>query len=313
MTYESRAESRPEAGEQRLVARLAPNLALLAALNETKNITRTADRLGIPQPTVSRRLTALAEAVGAPLTQPSGRGIRLTRAGALLAETASRALATVEAGVRQVREEIEPASGHVMLGFLHLLGRWLVPSMVRSFRAEYPGVRFTLVQGSRRAILDQLTEGALDLALVAPLPTDDPALAGTALSEQELLLSVPEGHRLATRHRIRFAELAGEEFVSLEQGYGLRQIADALGAEAGFEPKTAFEGQESETVRGLVAAGLGVALLPRFGPAPPAGVVEIPLSPKVTRAIGLVWPAEERFTPAVRSFRDHVLGSEWKE
>jgi DNA-binding transcriptional LysR family regulator len=262
---------------------------------------------------VSRRLTALAEVVGAPLTRPSGRGVRLTRAGAILAETASRALATVEAGARQVREEIEPASGHVMLGFLHLLGRWLVPSMVRSFRAEYPGVRFTLVQGSRRAILDQLAEGALDLALVAPLPTDDPALTGAVLSEQELLLSVPDGHRLATRHRIRFAELEGEEFVSLEQGYGLRQIADALCAEAGFEPKTAFEGQESETVRGLVAAGLGVALLPRFGPAPPAGVVEIPLSPKVTRAIGLVWPTQERFTPAVRAFRDHVLGAEWKE
>jgi LysR family transcriptional regulator, transcription activator of glutamate synthase operon len=299
-------ENRPEAADQRLAAQLAPTLALLAALDETRNITRAAERLGVPQPTVSRRLAALAEAVGAPLTRPEGRGIRLTRAGAILAETAGRALATVEAGARQTREEIEPASGHVVLGFQHLLGRRLVPSLLRGFRTDHPGVRFTLRQGSRQHILDLLTSGELDLALLAPLPTDDPALGGIVLTEQDLLLFVPEAHQLATRRRIRFAELADEEFVTLEHGYGLRQIADALSAEAGFEPKIAFEGQESDTVRGLVAAGLGVALLPRFGPAPPAGVVEIPLSPKVTRTIGLAWPSDERFTPAVRAFRDYV-------
>jgi DNA-binding transcriptional LysR family regulator len=303
---------RLEAGEQGLVYHLAPNLALLAALGETRNITRAAEALGVPQPTVSRRLTALGEAIGAPLTRPAGRGIRLTRTGTILAEMAGRALTSIETGVRRAKEEIEPESGHVVLGFLHLLGRWLVPTLVRDFRARHPGVRFTLVQGSRRNIIERLADGELDLALVAPLPTDDPALDGVVLSEQELLLSVPDGHRLAARQRVRFAELAGEEFVTLEQGYGLRQISDELCAKAGFEPKIAFEGQESDTVRGLVAAGLGVALLPRFGP-PPTGVVEIPLSPKVIRAIGLAWPVDEPFTPAVRSFRDHVLRAKPKE
>ncbi|TVT37543.1 LysR family transcriptional regulator [Amycolatopsis rhizosphaerae] len=297
---------REELADQRLAARLAPELALLAALSETGNITRAAERLGVPQPTASRRLAALAETVGAPLVEPAGRGIRLTRVGAILAGTATRALTTVTAGARQAREELEPDSGHVVLGFLHLLGRWLVPNLLRDFRAGHRGVRFTLVQGSRQRIMDQLTAGEVDLALVAPLPIGDPAFGGTLLTEQELLLSVPRGHRLAGRQRIRFAELADEEFVTLEPGYGLRQIADALCAEAGFEPRIAFEGQESDTVRGLVAAGLGVALLPRFGAGHPAGVVEIPLWPKVTRTIGLVWPVGEHFTPAVRAFRDHV-------
>ncbi|HVW42081.1 MAG TPA: LysR family transcriptional regulator [Amycolatopsis sp.] len=300
-------ESRPELADQRLADQLAPHLALLTALRDTGNITRAAQLLGIPQPTVSRRLATLAEQVGAPLTAPAGRGIRLTRAGSILADAAARALTVVESGARQAREEIDPARGHVVLGFLHLLGRWLVPSLLRGFRARYPGVRFSLVQGSRQHILDQLGAGALDLALVAPLPVEDPEVTGTVLSEQELLLTVPEGHRLAGRHRIRWAELADEDFVTLEHGYGLRKIADALCAEAGFEPRIAFEGQESDTVRGLVAAGLGVALLPRFGPARPPAVVEIPLSPKVTRTIGLAWPSAERFTPAVRSFRDYVL------
>ncbi|GAB3583858.1 LysR family transcriptional regulator [Amycolatopsis endophytica] len=301
MAYDSVEES----PDQELAARLAPHLALLAALGETRNITRAAERLGVPQPTVSRRLAALSGAAGAPLTRPDGRGVRLTRAGEILAATAVRALGVVETGARQTREEIAADSGHVVLGFLHLLGRWLVPSLLRDFRTDHPGVRFSLVQGSRQHVLDRLAEGELDLALVAPLP-DDPALDRFALSEQELLLSVPEAHPLARRHRIRVAELADEPFVTLEHGYGLRQIIDELCAAAGFAPKIAFESQESDTARGLVAAGLGVALLPRFGPAPPAGVVEVPLSPRVSRTIGLTWRAGEHLTPAVHAFRDYV-------
>lgn len=291
-----------------LSAQVAPHLPLLAALRETRNVTRAAELLGVPQPTVSRRLAALAEALGAPLTVPDGRGIRLTRAAELLAEAAERGLAALDTGVRLAREEVSPESGHVVLGFLHLLGRSLVPSLLRGHRARHPGVRFTLVQGSRQDMVDRLTGGELDLALVAPLP-DVPALACAGLVDEEILLSVPAGHRLAGRREVRVAELAEEEFVLLEQGYGVRTLTDELCAAAGFTPRIAFEGQESDTVRGLVAAGLGVALLPRFGPGSPAGVAEVPLAPPPYRTIGLVWRAGEPMTPAVAGFRDHVLAT----
>lgn len=291
-----------------LSAQVAPHLPLLAALRETRNVTRAAELLGVPQPTVSRRLAALADALGAPLTVPDGRGIRLTRAAELLAEAAERGLAAVETGVRLAREEVAPESGHVMLGFLHLLGRSLVPSLLRGHRARYPGVRFTLVQGSRQEMLDRLADGELDLALLAPLPSV-PSLVSAGLVDEEILLSVPAAHRLAGRRSVRVAELADEEFVLLEQGYGVRTLTDELCAAAGFTPRIAFEGQESDTVRGLVAAGLGVALLPRFGPGTPAGVAEVPLEPRPYRTIGLVWRADEPMTPAVAGFRDHVLAT----
>jgi LysR family transcriptional regulator, transcription activator of glutamate synthase operon len=206
------------------------------------------------------------------------------------------------------REEVAPESGHVVLGFLHLLGRSLVPSLLRGHRARYPEVRFTLVQGSRQEMLDRLAGGELDLALLAPLPSL-PSLTSAGLVEEEILLSVPAGHHLAARHSVRMTELADEEFVLLEQGYGVRTLTDELCAAAGFTPRIAFEGQESDTVRGLVAAGLGVALLPRFGPGTPAGVAEVPLEPRPYRTIGLVWRTDEPMTPAVTGFRDHVLAS----
>ncbi|SEL85837.1 LysR family transcriptional regulator [Nonomuraea pusilla] len=295
--------------DETVAARLAPSLALLAAVGETGHVTRAAELLGIPQPTASRRLAALADLLGTPLVVPYGRGIRLTRAGRTLAAASGRALATVTAAAREVREESDPGSGHVVLGFLHLLGRTLVPSLIRGFRERGPRVRFSLAQGSRQEMLRGLREGDIDLVFVAPLPEDDPELVSVALAEQELVLSVPQGHRFAARGRVRAADLAGEELVTLEHGYGLRQITDDLCAAAGFEPRIAFEGQESETVRGLVAAGLGVALLPRSGP-PPSGVAEVPLSPPVFRTIGACWPAGERLTPAARAFRDHVRSGE---
>ena len=285
-----------------LSRQLAPNLALLAALRETGNITRAAELLGIPQPTVSRRLAAMGEALGASLTAPAGRSVRLTRAGELLAESAERAMTAVEAGARRAIEEVEPASGHVVLGFLHLLGRSLVPELLRDYRAAHPQVRFTLVQGSRRDMIDRLSSGELDLALSAPVATDDPTLDAVVLGTQEILLSVPLDHRLAERKSARITDLAEEKFIQLEHGYGLRQITDELCAAAGFSPKIAFEGQESDTVRGLVAAGLGVALLPRFEPGSPAGVVEVPLVPTVTRTIGLTWRRGDPLTPAVANF-----------
>jgi DNA-binding transcriptional LysR family regulator len=292
--------------DQRLAEHMAPTLALLAALGETQNVTRTAEHVGVPQPTVSRRIAAMGEVLGSPLTQPAGRGVRLTRAGQILTDAARAAMSALHASARQAREEIDPSTGHVVFGFLHLLGRSLVPNLLRGFRAAHPGVRFSLVQGSRQHILDQLSTGQVDLALVAPLPADDPLLTGFAVTEQELLLSVPATHPLASRRRVRFAELAGEEFVTLERGYGLRQIMDGLCADAGFTPRIAFEGQESDTVRGLVVAGLGVALLPHFDPGTPAGVVEVPFSPRVTRTIGLAWVRDQSPTPAVRAFREHV-------
>src|SRR5699024_1255808 len=111
---------------------------------------------------------------------------------------------------------------------------------------------------------------------------------------------------LAARSGVAVPELADEVFVLLEHGYGLRQITDELCAAAGFRPTVAFEGQESDTVRGLVAAGLGVALLPASEPRPAPGVVEIRLDPPVTREIGLVWPSDRHLSPAAGVFVEFV-------
>ncbi|MFH9351582.1 LysR family transcriptional regulator [Kitasatospora sp. NPDC017646] len=295
-----------ELGPDEPAVLLAPRLAQFAAVARLEHVTQAAALLGVPQPTLSRAVARLEEELGVDLLARQGRTVRLTRAGRLLLASVERALAELERGAEAARAEADPAAGRVAFGFLHTMGPDAVPALLRGFRAAHPQVRFQLVQDYGMAMLERLRAGELDLCLVAPLP-EDPAFTARPLDEQRLHLVVPADHRLAGRRRIRLAEVAEEPFVGLEQGYGLRMITDGFCARAGFVPRLAFEGEETETLRGLVAAGLGVALLP---PAlvPRPGVVELEVTaPRTRRAIGLAWATGRPLTPPVAAFRDFVL------
>ncbi len=287
-------------------ANLTPRLAQFAAVARHEHLTRAAAELGVPQSTLSRGIARLESDLGVALFARRGRALALTPAGRTFLASAERALAAVEQAAESVRADADPFKGKVAFGFLHTLGWETVPELIRAFRADHPGVRFALVQNYGEAMLDRLRAGDLDLCLTSPVP-DAPDLVARRLDEQRLRLVVPEDHPLASRRRIRLAEAADEHFVTLEKGYGMRRILETLCAQAGFTPRVAFEGEEAETIRGLVAAGLGVALLP-----PPAvprpGVRELAVSaPRAVREIGLAWAAGRPDTPPVAAFRDFLL------
>lgn len=289
-----------------LAGALAPRLALLRALAAEGNLTRAGQRIGVPQPTVTRWLAALAGELGAPVVLRDGRGIRLSRAGEYLAGAADQALSVLEGGCRLAMEEVDPDHGQVVLAFLHTMGESRVPGLLRAFRWEHPKVRFTLVQGAQEDVLAQVRTGRADLALTSP-PPGGSEFEHASLDQQPLVATVPAGHRLARRPRVRLAELAGEPFAGMKHGYGLRQITDELCRSAGFTPELAFEGEEVDTVRGLVAAGLGVAILPAAEQSLPPGVVEIPLTEPASREIVLVWAAGRPLPPAARAFRQFAV------
>lgn len=290
-----------------LAEALAPRLALLRAVAAEGNLTRAAQRIGIPQPTASRWLAELAEQVGAPVVVRDGRGIRCSRLGEVLATGAGQALAALETACRVVVEQADPDRGLVVLAFLHTMGESRVPELLRAFRVEQPRIRFTLRQGALEDTLGWLRAGAADLALTSPLP-GGPDFGSAPVAEQELVVTVPPGHRLVRRRRVRLSELAGEPFIGLKPGYGLRRLTDELASAAGFVPELAFEGEEVDTLRGFVAAGLGVAVLPAAERATD-DVVELSMIPRATRQIGLAWAAGRPLAPAAQAFRDFVLNT----
>ncbi|WP_326785881.1 LysR family transcriptional regulator [Streptomyces sp. NBC_00151] len=285
---------------------LAPRLAYFAGVARTEHVTRAAEQMGVPQSTLSRAMVRLEQDLGVDLFARHGRTVSLTPAGRTFLASVERALAEVERAADEVRADADPATGKVAFGFLHTMGSETVPGLIRAFRADHPGVRFSLVQNYGEAMLERLRSGELDLCLTSPVP-DAPDLVGRRLDEQKLRLVVPADHRLAARRRVRLAEAADETFVTLEPGYGMRRITDDLCQEAGFRPRIAFEGEEAETLRGLVAAGLGVALLPPPAVARP-GVVELTVTaPRAVREIGVAWLDGHPDTPPVAAFKKFLL------
>jgi len=147
------------------------------------------------------------------------------------------------------------------LAFLHSIAASLTPEILRGFRTRAPGVTFDLTQAAGHEILDHLRSGRVDIRLTAPRP-DDAAMAWTALRREQLCLAVPAEHPLAGRDAVDLLDAGDDPFVTLREPIGLRRLTDDLCARAGFTPQIAFESTEIDTLEGLVAAGLGVAVVP---------------------------------------------------
>ncbi|MCW2539812.1 MAG: LysR-family transcriptional regulator [Frankiales bacterium] len=150
-------------------------------------------------------------------------------------------------------------------------------------------------------------EGRLDLGLAAPIPSNDPRIASRKLADQPLALVIPTSHRLAARRRVRLTDVAGEPFITMTVGYGLRTITDNLLRAARLPIRYAFESQEMTTAAGLVAAGLGVAVLP--GGIGAQGTHELALADRgASRTISLAWSADRRLSTPVAELRRHIIG-----
>jgi LysR family transcriptional activator of glutamate synthase operon len=276
---------------------------------ELGHVTNAAAELRVSQPGLSRAIARLERELGVPLFDRAGRNVRLSPYGEVFLGHARRLLAEESTARRALAQAADPEGGEVALAFLHTQGTRLVPDLLRRFRDEHPRVRFRLSQDAASGLEGAIHGGAADLAITSP--PQDTALTWRPMVTERLLLAVPEGHRLAARTRVRLAEAAGERFVAVRHGAGLRGVLESLAARAGFRPSILFEGDELATVRGLVAAGLGVALVAPAGAAESfPGLAEIPLSdPGAERTIGLAWLEPRTMPPAAARFRDFVLGS----
>lgn len=278
-------------------------LRWFVAVADGQTVGETADTFGVSQPAVTRGLQRLSGELGASVTERVGRRLRLTASGYSLLGRARRVIEEIDEARREVAEANDPDSGTVRLGFLSPLGTWLVPALLTAFRTERPRVRFELRDDGFARISQALLEGNLDLLLSSHPPVGE--VRFEPLLEEELVLNVPEDHRLAVRQQVRIAQLADEEWVLQSSGYGLRQRVEELCAEAGFEPKAAFEGPDLSTLFALIASGSGIGLFPTR-PAAPSGVRQVQLSPRVRRTIGLVSVPGAVRSPSADAFAELV-------
>ncbi len=274
------------------------------------NVTRAAKRLYTAQPSLSRQIQKLEDELGAPLFDRSKRGMRLTAVGETFLQYVERGFGQFEAGRQAVRDLLGPDHGHIRMAFLPAVGSDLLPEALAAFRGRYPDVQFTLRQSTTLETLRWLLAGEVELCIATALPYGraEAALASTPLLVEELYAALPPDHRCAAQDKLDLRELASDPFVLVGGGSGLRKVIEAACQQVGFLPHVAVEGADLATVRGLVAAGLGVSLLPglalhEWGRLRP---VIVPLRSAPTWTVEAVWHAERYLPAATRAFRDFL-------
>jgi len=273
------------------------------------NFSRAAEEVCVSQPSLSLQIANLEREIGAPLFTRQGRSVALTDAGVVLREYAERILREEEEARRAVRAVVGLERGRLSLWTLPTLGQHLLPLTLARFRQAHPGIAITVHEAvPARAVGAAVADGRADVGMVH-LPCPVPGLVERALFTEELALVVPSGHPLAAPDvpPPALADLAGEDFVWVPDGSTPEHPFFAACLAAGFTPRIACVSGSAQGMQALVAAGLGISLLPRLALHPPEGAVVVDLAPpRPTRTLAVVWREGDPLTHAARAFLEMV-------
>jgi LysR family transcriptional regulator, hydrogen peroxide-inducible genes activator len=281
-------------------------LRYVIAVAEQGSFTKAAERLYLAQPSLSVQIRKLEQELGAPLFERLGRRVRMTAAGEAFLPHARRAVFESEQARERVAEVVGLAQGRVALGVLPSVGARLLPTVLAQFTSEHPGVEVRLLEQNVSGEFERLVhDGQLDLAVIR-MPKQRADLRVERLVREPLLALVPPGHRLFGGHDVALSELAGEPFVGMQPGYGLRELMDETCRAAGFLPRVVVETTQLSIVHGMVRAGIGVSLLPRLAVGNEVAALSL-RDRAACRELGVVWRSGPPLEPAVRAFLDLML------
>ncbi|HSZ14301.1 MAG TPA: LysR family transcriptional regulator [Solirubrobacteraceae bacterium] len=267
------------------------------------SLSSAASALSYTQSAVSQQIAALEAEAGMALLERHPRGVSLTAAGQTLVGHAEGILARLDAAEAALAAIAGLRGGRLRVASFPTAGATLMPLAIATFSAAYPDVELTLAEGEPEEIVARLRAGELDLALLfefagESLPNDE--VTRTELLEDPMYLALPRAHRLASKGRLRLSDLAEEAWVQTSSSSPCaRHVVRSCHA-AGFEPNVAFESDDYQTVQGLVAAGVGVALIPELALSVVREDIAIralsPSSP--VRQVVAATPAGARLVPA---------------
>ncbi|CAB3750458.1 LysR family transcriptional regulator [Paraburkholderia solisilvae] len=282
-------------------------LRYFVALAETRHFGRTAARLNLSQPPLSRQLAALEASLGVTLIERNSRNVTLTAAGARFYADAKAILAALDQAGRNARAAVLGERGELTIGFTMCAAYSVLPTYARSYSAAFPDVKLNLQEIVSNDLAPQVLSAQLDAAIMLSGALHHGLAARTVLTEP-LCVALPRRHPLARARQLRIAQLAPDPFV-----IAVRDVSEALHTTivehcraGGFEPDVRFAVRLQQTVLSLVDEGAGVALVPAsMQRAQLANVVFKPLvnAPSISQV--LVWLPANR-NPCLARFLEQV-------
>lgn len=284
-------------------------LRYFVAVAEREHISEAAESLHVAQSAVSRQISNLETELGTELFERIGRNVKLTPIGKIFLEHALIALEAIDFAAKQVEEYLDPEQGTIKIGFPTSLASFLLPTVISAFKKEHPNVSFHLRQGSYRYLINAVKNRELNLVFLGPVPKKDEIIDTKILFTEKISALLPATHPLATKKEIQLADLRNEPFVLFPDGFILNKVVVDACKSVGYTPIVSSEGEDMDALKGLVAAGMGVTLLPEsaFYDSTPRRTVRLPLSePSFTRNVGVVFPHNRELAPSEKIFLEFV-------
>jgi len=268
-------------------------LKYFVKLAELKHFSKAADACFVSQPTLSTQVRKLEEELGVSLVERAPRKVMLTPIGEDIAHRARHILRDIDHLKAAARRSKDPTTGNLKLGIFPTLAPYLLPHVIPQIRKKYPELRLQLVEEKTEEIIKMLDQGRLDAGVLA-LPVDEQGLEMLTLFEEHFVAAMPASHPLSDKTTINLKDLEGEELLLLEEGHCLREHALAVCDLAGAHERVDFHATSMETLRQMVAANVGVTLMPVLAikpPIPSTGNIALRNfeAPQPSRTIALVW------------------------
>ena len=282
-------------------------LRQFVAVAEELSFRRAADRLHMSQPPLSQMIRALEKDLGVKLFERTRRKVELTQPGRVLLDQAHRVLSQMERALAAARGAGRGMTGRLTVGFVSSSTFEILPAILRRFRASHPAVDLQLEELDTVDQTDALLQHRIDVALNRPPTFYASAIAQETLLRERMIVAVPENHPLAARRTLRLRDLREERFVLIPPRWGTGYHTRVLDAcqKAGFVPRVAQTARYMHTIVGLVAAGMGVALVSEsLANLTPKGCVYRPLAERsdaLTIDLGVAWHANDA-SPALHAF-----------
>lgn len=280
------------------------HLRYFVAVAEARHFTRAAAALGIGQPPLSQQVQALERELGTPLFTRLPRGVALTDAGAAFLEDARRILREADQAVERARRVARGELGRVRMGMINSAPfHPLIPKLIREFRHQYPQVALSLEERTTPGLAAAVRNDLVDVAFVRPLLGDEQGLCVEPLLDEDLVVALPSGHPLTRRTRVPLLALSIEPFVLFPRAVGAGLHDEIIGAcrNAGFSPRVVQETSQVTSIVNLVAAGLGVSIVPAsMQQVHSDGVSYRPIQKPIPKArLSLIYRDVDRHTPHI--------------
>jgi LysR family transcriptional regulator, hydrogen peroxide-inducible genes activator len=280
-------------------------LECFCAVARTGSFTRAAEELGMAQPSLSEQINKLEQALGGALFERFSRRIELTAPGETLLPLA-RALIEEAAALPQYLEAArEGVRGPLRVGVIPTILPYFLAPVLRGFVEMYPEVELQLRESTTEDLLQQVLDGALDLAVVS-VPVAETGLVMSELFREPLCLAVPEGHELASAEKVQLRRLKGERLLILKGGHCLRDESLAVCERARAHFGAQFEADQLASIFELIRAGFGVSIIPEMARRSAEGCKLLNIEPAASRRIGYVRLERRYISKPIEAFTAYL-------